>query len=401
MKARTISDRNVWIVVAGAVALMALIVPIAAAMGVRFTYTLRTVTAGGLFLGSLSGAIGSFAVLRKQSLLGDALSHAALPGVGVAFLLAGRQLGVLLTGAAVASLLGVWFISLVTRTTRIKQDGAMGIVLAGWFAIGIGILAFIQQRPDASQAGLETFIFGQAAAIVERDVRLLAGVGAAMFVIVLLNWKELKLVTFDPEFARANGYRVGLITSLLLGLIVTAVVMGLQLAGVVLMVGLLIAPGIAARQWTNKLEQMVVLAGIIGATSGGMGAILSALDTDVPTGPMIILTASMFVVISLLFAPGRGVVWDLVRRRGDRSRFAAANVLKTAYRYAKGHGDVRMPVSEEFLHGVVGRGAAHGIRQLRESADLGFSDDGYVLTDRGIERAELDERRRGGEHALD
>jgi manganese/zinc/iron transport system permease protein len=275
----------------------------------------------------------------------------------------------------------------------------MGIVLAGWFAIGIGLLAFIQQRPDASQAGLETFIFGQAAAIVERDVRLLAAVGGAMLIVVVLNWKELKLVTFDAEFARANGYRVGLITAVLLGLIVTAIVMGLQLAGVVLMVGLLIAPGIAARQWTNRLEQMVVLAGVIGATSGGVGAIVSALDTDLPTGPMIILTASLFVVISLLLAPGRGVVWDLVRRRGDRRRFAAANVLKTAYRYAVGHGDLHKPVSESFLRGVVGRSALDGIRQLRESADLGLSDDGYVLTDRGIERAERDERLRGGEYA--
>ena len=399
MRTEALSDRNVWIVVAGAVAIMALIVPVAALGGVRFTYTLRTVATGGFLLGALSGAIGSFAVLRKQSLLGDALAHAALPGVGIAFLLAGRQLGALLTGAAAASLLGVWFISLVTRTTRIKQDGAMGIVLAGWFAIGVGILAFIQQRPDASQAGLDTFIFGQAAAIVARDVQLLAGVGGVMLMVLLLNWKELKLVTFDPQFARANGYRVGLITAVLLGLIVTAVVMGLQLAGVVLMVGLLIAPGIAARQWTNRLEQMVLLAGVIGATSGGIGAIVSALDTDLPTGPMIIITASLFVIISLLLAPGRGVVWDLLRRRSDRKRFAAANVLKTAYRYARNHGDLHKPVSESFLRGVVGRGAADGIRQLRDSADLGLSDDGYVLTKRGIERAERDERRQGGGHA--
>ncbi|MFW5782946.1 MAG: metal ABC transporter permease [Spirochaetota bacterium] len=394
MQTRGLSDRNVWIVVAAAAGLMALSVPAAIALGVRFTYTVRTVTAGGLLLGALSGAIGSFAVLRKQSLL----SHAALPGVGIAFLVAGRQLGALLIGAAAASLLGVWFISAITRTTRLKQDSAMGIVLAGWFAIGIGILAFIQQRPDASQAGLDTFIFGQAASIVESDVRLLGAVSAGVLAILVLNWKEFKLVTFDPDFARANGYRVRLITAVLLGLIVVAIVLGLQLAGVVLMVGLLIAPGIAARQWTNRLEQMVVLAAIIGATAGGVGSIASALDTNLPTGPMIILAVSAFVIASLLLAPGRGVVWALVRRRRDRTRFAASNVLKTAYRYAVGHGDPRLPVSREFLVGVVGPSAKKGIAELRASEDLGLSDDGYVLTERGVERAQREEARRGGEH---
>jgi manganese/zinc/iron transport system permease protein len=391
----------VWIVIVGAAALLALTVPAASLAGVRFTYTVRTVTAGGLLLGALSGAIGSFAVLRKQSLLGDALSHAALPGVGIAFLLTGRHLGALLIGAAVASLIGVWFISVVTRTTRIKQDSAMGVVLAGWFAVGIAVLAFIQQRPDASQAGLDTFIFGQAAAIVEADVQLLAAVASAMLALLVVNWKEFKLVTFDPDFARANGYRVGLITALLLGMIVVGVVMGLQLAGVVLMVGLLIAPGVAARQWTNRLEQMVVLAAIIGAVAGGIGSIASALDTDLPTGPMIILVVSLFVIVSLLLAPGRGVFWAVLRRRGDQRRYAAENVLKTAYRYAAGHGDPRMPVSEEFLVGVVGPSAKRGIRELRASEDLGLSDDGYALTDRGVQRAHREEVRRGGDnHAL-
>lgn len=360
MTHRDLSDRGVWVLIAVVTVLVAMVVLLAVISGVWLSYTLRTVTAGAFFLGALSGSIGSFAVLRNQSLLGDALSHAALPGVGVAFLLAGRHIGVLLVGAALASLVGVWFISLVTRTTRIKQDGAMGIVLSGWFALGIAILALIQQRPDASQSGLDSFIFGQAAAMRVRDVQLLALVGAAVFSVLVLNWKEFKIVTFDPEFARATGYPVRAITAVLLGLIVAAVVMGLQLAGVVLMVGLLIAPGIAARQWTHRLEQMVVLAGVLGAASGGVGAILSALDSDLPTGPMIIITASAFVVVSLLFAPGRGVVWNYLRRRRDRRRYAAS------------HGDLQKPVSDEL----------------------------FVLTPQDLERPRRDEHRRGVENGL-
>lgn len=393
---RELSDRSVRIVIGGAAAALVLAVAGARLAGVEFTYTVRTVAAGGALLGALSGAVGSFAVLRKQSLMGDALSHAALPGVGIGFLVAGRSLAALLVGAAVASLVGVWFIGLVTRHTRIKQDSAMGIVLAGWFAVGIGILAFIQQRPDASQAGLDTFIFGQAAAIVEADVRLLGIVAALAAALLLLVWKELKLVTFDPAFASANGYPVRLVTAILLALIVVVVVLGLQLAGVVLMVGLLIAPGIAARQWTNRLEQMVLLAAIIGATSGGLGSILSAVDADLPTGPLIIVVVSFFVALSLLFAPGRGVVWSALRRRTDRRRFAASNVLKTAYRYAVGHGSIRTPVTEEFLVGVVGHEARRGIHELRDGGDLDESEEGYLLTDRGTRRAESDERLREG-----
>lgn len=392
-----LDDRSVWITILAAAVVLLLTIPSAMLLGVEFTYTLRTVTFGGLFLGAVSGAIGSFAVLRKQSLLGDALSHAALPGVGVAFLVAGRSLGALLIGATIASLLGVWFISMVTRHSRIKQDTAMGIVLAGWFALGIGILAFIQQRPDASQAGLDSFIFGQAAAIVRRDVGLLAIVGSAITLVLVLTWKEFKLVAFDPDFAKANGFRVGLITGVLLFLIVVAVVMGLQLAGVVLMVGLLIAPGIAARQWVNRLEQMVVLAAILGAMSGGIGAILSALDADIPTGPMIIVVASILVAISLFFAPGRGVFWSALLRRRNRQRFAAANALKTAYQHALSHDDPDKATSEEMIVGIVGSGALHGIRELVANGDLAPVPEGYVVTKRGVERAQRDEGERGGD----
>lgn len=387
MKTRSLTNRQVWLTAACATLLLILIPLVAAAFGVDFTYTLRVVTLGALLLGALSGAVGSFAVLRKQSLLGDALSHAALPGVGIAFLLAGRELWALLLGAAVASFMGMWFVGAVTRNTRIKQDTAMGIVLAGWFALGIGILAFIQQRPDASQAGLDTFIFGQAAAMVVADVRLLAGLSGVTLLVLAAGWKEFKLATFDPSFARANGYRVRLTTSVLLVLVVVAIVVGLQLAGVVLMVGLLIAPGIAARQWSNNLEQMVVLAGVFGAIAGSTGALASGLDTGLPTGPMIIVVASVLVIMSLLFAPGRGVIWDARRRRSDRRRFAAANVLKTAYRYGLSHGNPRTPVSEEFLTGVLGSVARRGMAQLRAGSLLESTANGYVLTDAGVARA--------------
>lgn len=318
-------DRRVWLLIAALALAGALFVPASqSAWGVTYDYTLRTVALGGALLGVVSGVLGSFAVLRRESLVGDALSHAALPGVGVAFLIAGRDMGALLIGAGVASWLGVQFVGALTRTTRIKQDTALGIVLTAWFAAGVALLAYIQSIPDASQAGLDHFIFGQAAAMVEDDVRRIAGFGVVALVVVLLFWKEFKLITFDPGFAQANGFRVRFLSALLSTLIVAAIVLGLQVAGVILMVGLLIAPGIAARQWTHRLDQMLVLAAVFGAFSGGVGAVISGVESDIPTGPMIIVVAALLVALSIGFAPGRGLVWARLKARRDREQLSQA-----------------------------------------------------------------------------
>ena len=381
-------DRRVWFVIGGITAVSLLFLLFSQfVLDVRYDYTLRTVAIGGSLLGVVSGVLGCFAVLRQQSLMGDALSHAALPGVAIAFLIAGRELGFLLVGAGIASWLGVHFISTVTETTRIKQDTAMGIVLAAWFAAGIALLAYIQARPDASQAGLDSFIFGQAAAIVERDVRLIAIVGLVVFIVMTLFWKEFKLITFDMEFAGANGFRVNLFSMMLSTLIVVAIVLGLQLAGVILMVGMLIAPGIAARQWTNKLTQMVVLAAIFGAFSGGTGAIISAVDTDIPTGPMIIVVSFLIVVLSIGFAPGRGLVWSLLRQRGDRKRFAAQTVLNDIFHYAYDHGSMETAVPESFLSGVSGNVVKLGLEQLLLDGYVQQMGDDWQLTATGAEVA--------------
>lgn len=362
---RRAPNRRVLAVAAALLACSALFVPVSTAfLGIRYTYTLRTVAMGGALLGAVSGFLGSFAVLRKQSLLGDALSHAALPGVAVAFLVAGRQVGALLIGAGIASLLGVGFIRLVTRNTRIKDDAAMGIVLAGWFAAGLVGLTYIQGRSDASQAGLDTFIFGQAASIVRSDVFLLLGVSSVALAVVILFWKQFKLITFNPEFAGANGVNVAVWQALLSGLVVVAIVLGLQLAGVILMVGMLIAPGIAARQWSNQLGGMVFLASLFGAAAGAIGAILSAVDANLPTGPMIIVVATLLVFFSITLAPGRGVLWALLRRWRDARQFELRTVLRDVYHYAYDHGGPSVGVPQTFILGVRHRSGRRALRKL-------------------------------------
>lgn len=316
------AERSAWGAGLGALIALGLIFALAILSGVTFDHTLRTVALGGALLGLVTGVLGSFAVLRRQSLLGDALSHAALPGVVIAFILQGRALSALLIGAAIASLIAMAFISALTRTTKIKQDAAQGITLAAWFAFGLMLLSYVQGRPDAGQAGLDKFIFGQAAALIQSDVVLIAGVGAVIFGMVALFWKEFKLLTFDTEFAAANGFPVKFLDSLLSSLIVAAIVLGLQLAGVILMVGLLIAPAVAARQWTQRLGTMVILSGVFGLFAGSGGAVLSAVDVNMPTGPLMIVAACAVVLVSVLLAPERGIIWTLNHQRRERLEVA-------------------------------------------------------------------------------
>ena len=381
-------DRRVWLAIAAIALAGALFVPVSQLLlEVRYTYTVRVVALGGAVLGMISAVLGCFAVWRHESLMGDVLSHAALPGVAMAFLLAGRELSLLLIGAGIASWLALRLVAAVLRTTRIKQDTAMGIALATWFAAGIALLAYIQSIPDASQAGLDNFIFGQAAAIIESDIVLASAVGLTVLTVLLLFWKEFKLMTFDPEFARANGFRAGFINTLLSTLIVVAIVLGLQLAGVILMVGILIAPPISARQWTHKLDQMVMLSAVFGAFSGGAGAVISAMDSDIPTGPMIIVVAFALVILSIAFAPGRGLVWSSWRQRADSRRFAKQNALRDLYKYAMSHGDADSPVPDAFIRGTANHNVLRGLNQLRQDGHVNCQAGFWRLTQTGIQLA--------------
>jgi manganese/zinc/iron transport system permease protein len=281
-----------------------------------FDYTLRNVALGSALLGIVSGVLGTFALLRRQGLLGDALEHAALPGICLAVLLTGSKAQiVLLLGAGIAGWVGTMLLLLIVRRTLLSEDAALGIVLSTFFGVGITLLTFINQRGDANQAGLDKYLFGQAAALVERDVITFAILGGAALLLVLLFYKEFTLLTFDPEFASSLGFGTTRLSILLTSLIVVAVVIGLQTVGVVLMAAMLIGPAAAARQWTNRLAPMIALSALFGATAGVSGALLSFTRQGLPTGPTIVLALTAIVVASLLFAPARGLAWDRARQR--------------------------------------------------------------------------------------
>jgi manganese/zinc/iron transport system permease protein len=284
-----------------------------------FDYTLRTIALGSAILGVVGGVLGSFALLRRQGLLGDALSHAALPGICIAFMLTGSKSSlVLLAGAGVAGYIATLLIMRLVRDTRISEDAALGIVLSVFFGFGIMLLTFIQHTGTANQAGLDKYLFGQAATLVQEQVLGMAVLGGIALAIIAVLFKEFKLITFDPAFATTLGLPTTGLSILLTSLIVIAVLIGLQTVGVVLMAAMLIAPAAAARQWTERLATMLALAAVFGALSGVSGALLSVSDTRLPTGPMVILSATVIVIVSLLFGRSRGIVWDLLRTRRQR-----------------------------------------------------------------------------------
>ena len=285
-------------------------------------YTFQTVALGSALLGIISGVLGSFAVLRRQSLLGDGVSHAALPGVVIAFLLTGsKDTEVLLFGALLTGLSATLIIMSIVRYSRIKFDSALALMMSVFFGLGLVLLTYSQRLPNAHQAGLKRFIYGQASTLLQRDVVMMAICGVILLAIVILFWKEFKLYSFNPEFAETIGFSGKTLNLLLSLLIVFAIIIGLQTVGVVLMSAMLIAPAVAARQWSNRLWLIVLLAAIFGAVSGVIGTLLSSAFTKLPTGPVIVVCITVITIFSLLFAPNRGIIHRLYQRYKNRVSF--------------------------------------------------------------------------------
>ena len=350
-------------------------------------YTLRTITLGTAVLGAICGMLGSFAVLRKESLLGDAISHAALPGIALAFLITGaKDTNVLLLGALVSGLIGTFWIRSMTSKTHLKSDTALGLVLSLFFGFGMLLLTFIQKQPNANQAGLDKYLFGQAATLVEKDVQLMLIVTGISLFILLLFWKEFKILLFDADYTKTLGFNTKFIDILITFFIVLAIVMGLQTVGVVLMSAMLLAPAAAARQWTNSLGVMVFLAAIFGAFSGVFGTAISASQNNLSTGPVIVLVAAVFVLISFIFSPGRGLLFREIRFRNNRRDLQLKKTLQFMYGIAKDHEDISHPHAIRILNNFQGF-TKKSLQQMEDKEWIHLSGQQWALTQMGFEEA--------------
>lgn len=300
-------------------------------------YNTRLVVASTALLGVACGLVGSFLLLRKRSLMGDALSHATLPGIGIAFGImvmaggSGKSLPGLLAGAAVSGIVGVLIMLAIRNTTRLRDDVAMGLVLSVFFGIGVAILRMVQGMPGGSAAGLESFIYGKTASMVMGDFQIIAGVAALSAIAAIALIKEFTLLCFDEAFAKSQGWPALGLDILLLGLVTAVTVIGLQAVGLILIIAFLITPPTAARFWTQSLSKMMILSGVIGGISGWFGASLSALLPRLPAGAVIVLVAAALFVFSMIFAPTRGVLARSLRLKRLKKKVNRQHLLRAAF----------------------------------------------------------------------
>ncbi|MBX7144016.1 MAG: metal ABC transporter permease [Oligoflexia bacterium] len=293
---------------------------------------------GAALLGLSNGIIGCFAFLQRKSLIGDALAHAALPGVVFMFYFThSRDPWLLLAGAGLSCIVAHVCSEYLIRRTKIKEDSALAIILSLSFALGVFMLSMIQKLPIPNQAGLDKILFGQAAAMNSADVKLLAISSCILVLLTLLCFRSWRLLVFDPVYATSIGLPVRWLQGALSAALVLAVVIGLQLAGVVLVAALILTPAAAARYWTNKLGTMLILAGMFGALSGVFATQVSYLAPRMPTGPWMVMAVTAIFAVSLLFAPSRGLLIRALRRHRQQLRINEENVLRTMYKLLEQH----------------------------------------------------------------
>ncbi|HMO91223.1 MAG TPA: iron chelate uptake ABC transporter family permease subunit [Pirellulaceae bacterium] len=302
-----------------------------------YDYNSRLVIIGAILLGGAAGTIGCFTLLRKRALLGDAISHATLPGIAIAFILAnhfgfsGKSPVWLLLGATLAGLLGIAAILAIRKLTRLKEDAALGIVLSVFFGLGVALLGIVQQIEGGNAAGLESYIYGKTAAMSRFDVQLIGVVGLLGIAGCILFFKEAKLLCFDEAFAASRGLPTTWLDVGLMALVVSVTIVGLQAVGLILIIALLVIPAAAARFWTDQLASMSCIAAFIGAASGGIGAIISATFAQMPSGPTIVLVCTLLFLLSMTWGAKRGIAIRAIRRQRFNRSISRQHLLRAVY----------------------------------------------------------------------
>jgi ABC-type Mn2+/Zn2+ transport system permease subunit/Mn-dependent DtxR family transcriptional regulator len=348
-----------------------------------------------VLLGVVCGVLGCFIVLRRQSLLGDAIGHSVLPGVCLGFILGGgRSTPALLAGALVAGLLATWMIAVLQRTTRLKSGECMVVVFTGFYGLGIMLLVRAG-RAQGGSAGLERFLFGQIAGISLADVGYIAGVTVLTLGAVVVLWRKLAAWCFDEGFAHGVGTPTRTIELVMTVLLTLAIVISIQAVGVVLVAALLVTPAATAYLLTDRLHRMVLLAALFGAGAGLVGVFtslgLSSATRDMPTGATIVLTAGVVFGLAFLFSPRHGVLPRLARLWERRRRTGAENLLKTLYAIMENRvtDDRRFGVSD--VASARQESAAHVRTLAKVARRRGWleraGDDPLVLTDDGLTEA--------------
>lgn len=352
----------------------------------------RYVVLGTLLLTGSTAMVGSFALLKKKILVGDAIAHAVLPGVCLAFLVTGTKHPVPLSlGAFTTGWLALVLIDQITRRSKIKEDTAIALVLSVTFGLGILLLTAIQHTGNAAQVGLSNFLFGKAAALVSDDLKTLTLLSLALIAIVLLFFKEFTLVAFDKAFAQASGLPVQRLELLLTSLTVVAIVVGIRAVGILLMTAMLITPPAAARFWTHRLPKMVLLSAVLGMIAGLVGSFVSYLAPAMPTGPWIVITISLMAYGSFLLAPRKGLLARKIQRRRHQRKTLTENILKLFYELGEVeenfHKSRTLDTLRQYRPMPTGK-LVQGLKRLQKQNMLQREATGWVLTVTGKNKGE-------------
>ena len=291
------------------------------------------VVLGITLLGIGSAYVGTFSFLDKKALLGDAISHAVLPGICLGFILAGEKNPVyIVTGAFLSGALATFLSSWLKKNTKLSEDTIIATILSVFFGFGIVLLTGLQKSGNPEIAGLNSFIFGNAIGISETDLMIYGGLSLTIIVVLTLLLKEFRLMVFDPNYGKAIGFPMEAIRFLFNVLMILAVVIGIQAIGVVLMAALLITPGAAARFWTDRLNPLLILAASFSILSGILGTYISFVLPQMPTGPWVVVFLPLIALLSFMFSPKSGIVFRYFSRRNYLRKTHRDHLMKALYK---------------------------------------------------------------------
>ncbi len=375
-------------------------------------YNTRVVVAGTTLLGIACGVLGVYLLLRKRALLGDAISHATLPGVALAFLITAlsgqnKSLWVLLIGAAISGAMGGGCVLFLRHWAKVREDAALGIVLSVFFGAGVALVSVVQQLPGGNIAGLEGFIYGKVVAMTASDVTLAIWANVIVLGVIVAFSKELKLLCFDSEFAQSQGWPVVALDCLLIALLVLVTIVGLQAIGLIMVIALLVIPAASARFWTDDLPKMVSISGVLGGVCCAIGAILSALYARLPSGATIVLVACAAFLISFALGLKRGQLWAWLRHRRLQRTGDSKHLLRICFERLEATGalkpqnkpaHVAVPIAEVaeqrnwstgFALRVARRLESEGMLVVRRGADVQLTARGLALAEEAVREHRL------------
>lgn len=292
-------------------------------------WALRALSAS-LMVGLTCGVLGCFIVLRNMALIGDALSHAVLPGVVVAFVIFGYNILGFFIGSVTAGLIAAVGITWIQQNVKTKNDAAIGIVFTAMFSIGVMGISWISKN-EGVHLDLKDFLFGNVLGVSNQDLWLTLAISIYVLVSIAVFYRFLFVSTFQPTIAQTMGISVNVIHYFLMLLLSFAVVAALQTVGVILVVAMLITPASTALLLSDRLHKVLVIAGFLGMLSAALGLFLAILINTTP-GPAMAVVSTILYLLAAFFAPKKGLLFRLLQKRQLKFRIRQEDFIKEAYK---------------------------------------------------------------------